>query len=383
VKTRRSRAAAVAGVAISTLLWSTAPAAAQGFRPGELAAAVQFQGYDFANELGVEAANLVLLPVAYTFGVGRGINFDVYTAVARGAALIGGTEFTLSGATDTRIRANVPATRWAVLTFGLNVPTGTTGFTGNEARVAAVLSTDLLGFREANFGLGFGATTGVATAHRFGDTGVGAGVSYRFAGGFNPSADTAFTYTPGNELRVRVGMDRNIGRGRFTAGVTFQNFETDQVDGADLFQPGGRLRGDLSYSFRSSPSATWTLFATDIWRDHGDVRFSRLDTETGLPRDEPVRTGTQNLLVGGVAGAWRMSPTLTLQPMLEGRILSRQDPGGDGWLLGFGSGLPLRAGGVSVTPTARLSFGGIEDEAGRSYRIIGGELSIAASFGRR
>jgi hypothetical protein len=372
--------AAVAFLAAAAALHAV-PAAAQVVRAGPVSTGVQLQGYDFDNALGVEAVNLVLLPVAWSVGLGERTSFDVYSAFARGAALIGGTEYVLRGATDTRLRANFAATPWAVVTMGLNLPTGRTGHSAGEARVAAVLGTDLLGFREANFGLGFGATTGIATAHRVGDTGLGAGLSYRVAGGFEPSADTAFTYTPGNELRIRAGIDQNIGRNRLTAGVTYQNFATDRVDGRELFQPGGRWRGDVAYAFRTSPAASWTVYVTDVWRDHGDVRFARLD-----PADAdagPLRIGTQNLLIGGIAGAWRATPALLLQPMAEGRLLSREDRGGDGWLLGFGSGLPLRTSTVNFSPTARVNFGGMQDDDGVSRRIIGAELAVTASFGGR
>jgi hypothetical protein len=356
---------------------------AQTFRPGAVAAGLHFQGYDFDDAVGVDAVNLMMLPVAWSFQYGRRATVDLYTSYARGAVLIGGTEFTLSGPTDTRIRASIAATPWAVLTFGLNVPTGRTGHSAHEARVAAILGTDLLGFREANFGLGFAATTGLATAYRLGETGVGAGISYRVAGGFEPSADTAVTYTPGNELRIRVGLDRNLGSNKLTAGVTFQNFSTDRVDGQDLFQPGGRWRGDVTYSFRTGPYATWTAYATDVWRDHGDVRFAALDPATGAPTGESVRTGTQNLFMAGLAGAWRARPSLMLQPLLEARTLTRQDAGGDGWLFAVGTGVPFRAASLAFAPTGRLSYGGIEGDDGVSRRVIGGEVGVNIAFGAR
>jgi hypothetical protein len=359
-----------------------ADAHAQAFRPGAVSAGVQFQGYDFADALGVEAVNLVLLPLAWTFTAADRVGVDMYTAYARGTALVGGTQYTLRGATDTRIRANYSATPWAVLTVGLNLPTGRTGHTANEARVAAVLSSDLLGFREANFGLGFGATTGIATAHRIGDTGIGAGVSYRMASAFEPSADTAVTYTPGNEIRIRVGLDRNIGRNKLTAGITFQNFARDRIDGRDLFQPGSRLRGDVTYSFRTSPAATWTAFLTDVWRDRGDLAFQAFDPDAGAAPAESLRIGTQNLLIAGIAGSWRASPAIVLQPILEGRVLSRQDAGGDGWLLGIGTAVPLRAIGLDIAPGARLSFGSMQGETAR-HSLWGGEVNLTAAFGAR
>jgi hypothetical protein len=352
------------------------PAAAQRVRAGDVVSGVQFQGYDFDNELGVEAANLIMFPVAWQLSVGNRLGFDLYTAYARGAALIGGTEYTLAGPVDTRVRANYTAAPWAVLTFGLNLPTGATAHTENEARVAAVLATDLLGFREANFGLGFGATTGIATAYRVGDTGIGFGASYRLASEFEPRADTALKYTPGNEVRIRAGVDHNFGSGKVTAGVTYQNFARDRLDGRDLFQAGSRVRADAAYSFRTGPAASWTAYLTDVWRNNGDLSLDALQAgESGT-----LRTGSQNLLITGVSGSWRMRPALSVLPLAEIRVLTREDPGGDGWLATAGASVPLRVRTFGVTPLARLSYGSIEDDAAVGRRIIGGELGLTVAW---
>jgi hypothetical protein len=378
---RASRVASTAALLLGAVCAAT-PLHAQSLRSGTVAGGIQFQGFDLDDRLGVEAVNLVLVPVGYSFAAGNRVGFDVYTSYARGAALIGGTEFTLAGVTDTRVRASYTAAPWAVVTFGLNLPTGRTGHTDHEARVAAILSSELFGFREANFGVGFGATTGVATAHRFGDTGVGAGLSYRYSRGFEPQADTSLTYTPGNEMRLRVGIDRNIGRNKLTAGVTYQNFARDRIDGHDLFQPGSRIRADVAYSFRTGPGSTWTAFLTDVWRAHGDIYLEQLDTATGEPAGIS-RTGTQNMLIGGLVGSVRASRAITFQPVVEARMLSRQDPGGEGWLVGAGTALPLRTRGLLVTPDLRLNYGGLQGAEATTRRVWGGELNLRVSRGPR
>lgn len=376
----------VPGAAFGALLGAllvTGSVAGQQLRPGDVSAGVQFQGYDFDDGLGVEAANLFVLPIAYDQDVGDRLAFDLYGAYARGAALIGGTEFTLSGPVDTRVRANYAVAPWALLTFGLNLPTGQAQHTEDEARVAAALATDLLGFREANFGLGLAVTTGIATAHQLGETGVGLGVSYRYASGYEPRADTALRYTPGNELRVRVGLDRNVAGNRLTGGVTYQNFSHDRMDGRDLFQPGGRWRGDVSYSFRTGASAAWTAYVTDVWRDHGDVRLDVLAPGSGTDTASTLRTGTQNLFVAGVAGSWRVAPGWTLLPTADMRRLSRQDPGGDGWLVGAGTAVPLGVRALLVTPAVRLSYGRLEGEDAAARSVRGAEVEVTIGWSGR
>lgn len=366
-------------IAAATLLAATvaAPAAAQ-VRSGELSTGVRFQGYELDDALGVEAVNLLLIPIAYQLTIGDRLGFDLYSAYARGAALIGGTEFVMAGPVDTRVRANYQVAPWVVLTFGLNLPTGAASQTEDEARVAAVLATDLFGFREANFGLGFGATTGIAAAHRIGETGVGFGASYRLASEFEPRADTAFKYAPGNEVRIRVGVDRNIGSNKLTAGVTYQNFQPDRLDGRNLFQAGNRWRGDVTYSFRTGTAATWTAYLTDVWREQGDLQLGELDSRA--PSDSTLVIGTQNLMLLGMTGSWRISPALTVMPVTELRRLTRQDEGGEGWMLGAGAAVPLRYGSIALRPGGRLNFGSLAGAEIDGRTVWGGELNLTIGW---
>ncbi|MEO5511570.1 MAG: hypothetical protein ABIS27_13145 [Longimicrobiales bacterium] len=367
--------AAIALVALA------APVAAQSSSVS-VGSGVFFQGYSFDDGLGVKAANLLMVPFATQVPISSRVSGDVYTAYARGSALIGGTTHTLSGMVDTRVRLNVQATPWALVTLGANIPTGNATHTDSEARVAAVLASDMLGFREASWGLGAGFTTGVATAHHIGRTGVGLGVSYRLSSEFEPVADSSLKYTPGNEIRVRFGLDRNIAGNKLTGGVTFQNYSQDQVQGRDLFQPGNRWRGDLAYSFRTGASAAWTLYAADIWREHGDVSIDITDQNGAILGDSTFSTGTQNLLIGGLVGSVRLG-SLSLAPSVDARMQTRSLDGGEGWLVGAGTDVPLRAGSLDITPGGRLTFGQIQGDTPIYRNLLGGELSLSVRWGGR
>jgi hypothetical protein len=370
---RRLSIAALAALALTT------PAGAQSTSPS-FGTGVQFQGYSFAEGLGVKAANLLLVPFAASLPLGSRASADVYTAYGTGSALVGDTQHRLSGFVDTRVRANFQATPWALITVGVNVPTGNATHTDSEARVAAVLSSELLGFREASWGLGAGVTTGIATAHHIGSTGVGLGVSYRVASQFEPVADSSLKYTPGNEVRVRLGLDRNIGNNKLTGGITFQNYSQDKVDNRDLFQPGNRWRGDLAYSFRTGATAAWTLYATDIWRENGDVSINVIDQSGAALQDSTFSTGTQNLVIGGIAGSLRMG-SLSLQPAIDARMQTRELEGGEGWLVGAGTDVPLRAGRFDITPGGRITFGKIQGDSPVDHSVWGGELSLTLRWG--
>jgi hypothetical protein len=282
-----------------------------------------YQTYSFSqsfeNETGVKSASLAMLPLAFQYSVTRSVSFDIYSAYAHGSVKSGGTTSSLDGLVDTRLRATINVSPSLSLITSVNLPTGKSQHDSDEAIVAAALSTELLGFREALWGTGFGVTTGFATAWRANaTTGIGLGASYRLATEFEPSDDATLKYRPGNEIRVRLALDKNIGANKLTLGGTFQNYSDDQINGRNLFAPGNRWRGDLTYSFRASNTSTWTLFATDVWRQNGDVSLG----------DSIFQAGEQNLAVVGFAGALR-----SFRPSADFRFLTRASGENEGWWL--------------------------------------------------
>lgn len=351
--------------------------------PRGLAAGATVQGYSFAEGFGAKSAMLLITPVGLTLPMTRQLTLDLYSAYARGAVKIGNTTSTLQGVVDTRVRASLAATPWAVLSLGVNLPTGNATHDDEEAIVAAALSTELLGFREALWGTGFGFTTGVATASRFGNTGLGFGASYRLAGEFKPSSTQSITYAPGNEARVRVALDQTLGSSKLTLGVTFQNYSEDQLNSGalrNLFAPGNRWRGDLSYSFRAGPASTWTLFFADILRENGDVTQPLVNGSGAQVGDSTFRAGQQNLAVFGIAGGVKAGP-LNLRPSADARMITRERGDGEGWLAGAGTDIVLRKGRTDVIPNLRFSYGKIEGAADEKFGFWGGEVGLTLRWG--
>jgi hypothetical protein len=359
---------------LALALLTAAPAAAQA--QAAVGAGITFQGYTLDEPLGVRSANLLLAPIAARVAFGNALSVDAYGAWARGAANIGGTEYTIEGMVDTRVRASLTVAPWAVLTLGVNVPTGTSARDGEEALVASALSTELLGFREASWGLGFAATTGVVTAHRVGDWGVGFGASYRHAADYAPSVADDFQYNPGDEVRLRLALDRNFGANKLTLGLTFQNYAEDRIDGQNLFQPGRRWRGDASWAFPAGAGAL-TAYTAAAWRQRGDVFF---DLATGQPTTGTV--GGQRLAVAGLTGSVPVSPTLTVMPAADVRWIDRDERGGDGWMAGIGLDLPVRAGSAAIVPGGRVRVGALKTRPGESRTIYGAEAGLTIRFGR-
>ena len=270
-----------------------------------IGASATYRGYSFDEGLGAQAAQLFMIPVAARFPIGASASVDVYTAWAQGKVEQAGTEYTLSGVVDTRIKASYQATPWALLSLGVSLPTGKSDHTGEEAVVAAVLATDLLGFREATWGTGLAITTAAATAIEAGGFGIGLAGAYSMRGDFSARSELDLRYQPGNETRVRVGVDRNFGTSTLTAGGTFMTYDQDQAESADgrnLFQAGNRIRFDAAYAFRAG-AGVWTVYAADLWRENGDLTLSVVDNAGVAVGDTTFATASQNLLVAGVAGS--------------------------------------------------------------------------------
>jgi len=202
---------------------------------------------------------------------------------------------------------------------------------------------------------------------------------HRVADGFEPQADTSFVYEPGNESRFRLALDKNVGEtGKFTAGTTFQIYDTDQLDGRNLFSAGNRIRGDASYSFRTG-STTLNFFAADVYRSQGDLSLQIIQ-DNQVVGDTLVTTGSQNLAVLGITAAIPVGSTVYFRPTVDFRVQSVEEmtdePSQGGWLLGAGGDLPLRLFGMmDFFPRGRFSFGRIKDATGVGRSFWGFEAS--------
>jgi hypothetical protein len=337
-------------------------------------------GYSFGTGLGADAAQLFMVPLAVRVPAGRKLAFDLYGAWAQGKVQKGDTEYTLSGLVDTRLKASFQATPWALLGLGISLPTGKATHNGEQAVVASVLATDLLGFREANWGTGLAVTTSVATAYRAGAWGLGFAGAYSVRGRFEPNSEQDLKYQPGNETRFRLGLDRNVGgSGTFTAGATLMSYSADQAAGRNLFQAGKRLRFDATYLFRAG-AGVWTLYAADLWRENGDVTLPIEDINGAFQRDTTFATPSQNLLIAGMVGAVALGSSYVFRPQVDLKVQKREAIAGidegSGWILGAGGDLPVRLfGAYDFFPKARVLYGSIKDPTGAGVRVLGGEFS--------
>ncbi|MDX1494754.1 MAG: hypothetical protein R3253_11870 [Longimicrobiales bacterium] len=343
---------------------------------------VDYQGYTFDDGLGAEAAQLLMVPLAVRVPVGERLTFDLFSAYADGKVEQGGNTFSLSGPVDTSLKASYQATPWARLGVSVSIPTGDGAHDGDEALVASVLSTDLLGFRESTWGTGLAVTSSVGVARQMGAFGVGIAAAYAVRGEFEPSEGDDLTYQPGNEARIRVGLDRNFDNSTLTLGATFINYQEDRVSddfAADrnLFQAGNRMRFDASYAFRAG-AGVWTLYVADLYRQNGDLRVDIVD-ETNTPVDSSfVQTASQNLIMGGFIGTVALGGGFVFRPHVDYKFQTREEPDGNdagsGWILAAGGDIPIRLLGTDFFPKARVYFGSIRSLGGEDVGLLGMEF---------
>jgi len=379
---RASRSFGLAAGLAAMVLAAATPVSAQ-YSAGT---GVEYQSYDFDAGLGTDAAQLLLVPVAVRIPVAEGLSFDIYSAWAEGRVQADGQTLKLSGPVDTGLRGAYQATPWALVTVGVNLPTGVSEHDTEEALVASVLSTDILGFRETTWGRGFAVTSSLAVARQVGGFGLGLAASYSLRGKFNPTSDvgttpadeSALEYQPGSERRVRLGLDRNFGNSTMTLGATFINYAHDEADGRNLFQAGNRFRFDGTYAFRMG-SGVWTVYASDLLRQNGDLSLVVLDSAGDSVDVAGVETPKQNLIIGGVTGSVAIGGGFVFRPHVDGRLQSRKDSGGStagsGWLVGMGGDIPVRVFGSDFFPKARVLLGKMKDPAEQSISIFGLEFS--------
>ena len=340
---------------------------------------MDYMGYTLDEGLGADAVQLFMVPVAVRIPMGDAISLDVAATWAQGTVERDGTRFTLQGVTDTRLKLSWSATPWALLSVGASLPTGNSMHDGQEAIVASVLSTDLLGFREATWGTGPAITSAIATARRVGAWGIGIAGAYSVRGEFEPSDDLDLTYQPGNETRLRIGLDRNIGNSTFTMGGTLMEYSSDQANSRNLFQAGRRMSFDATYAFRAA-AGVWTIYATDLVRENGDLTLSIVNDVGASVGDTAIVTAKQNLFVAGFVGSLGMGGGFIFRPHVDFKLQDRTEPDGrdegSGWMLSAGGDFPIRIfGAYDFFPKARFLYGSIINRDGDGVRVIGAEFS--------
>jgi hypothetical protein len=329
--------------------------------------------YTFADPavVGLKSITLITTPFAVQPLATRSLQLLLSGAFAHGSVeRDDGTNASLSGLTDTEIRATFAAPRYVSVSAALLLPTGSATHTAEEAQVAGVVAADLLPFRVSNWGSGGGVDVSASVAAPAGPFNVGARVGYQLAREFEPLDEQPFAYRPGNQLYGRLAVDYNVGRsGKASAHLTVQQFSADEVDGTNLYQSGNRIQLIGSYAFLAGARTTAVLYAGGLHRARPTI--------FGDATERP----TQNLLLAG--GGLRVPTGFgALAPSVDVRVFRSEDGLGQGYAAGLGTAAEMRLGGRAVlAPSVRGRIGRIVASEGVETGLFGIDVGLGVRLG--
>jgi hypothetical protein len=288
----------------------------------------------------------------------------------------------ISGLTDTQLRANFALGQdFIILTAGLNIPTGVATVKEDQLLAAGFIGNEFLAFPIPSLGTGFGGTGGIAIARPIGNWNLGFGASMRYSAEYEPykfetdifdgggnvigTQEEAVRFQPGNEYRVRVGVDHGFLGGRFATGLTYSKFGEDNVGGGSVYSTGDRYIGEIGYS-RTLRGVDYLFSAWNLYRAEG-VR-----ADAAAP--------SENISSGAVSAGFNMGG-LRIEPNIEGRMWSS-----DGRSLGTLGLVGLRnrfsLGALDVFPSATYAIGSMTAGDDSKPSLNGFRASLTARFGR-
>jgi hypothetical protein len=353
---------------VLTLLAAVAPTlGAQSILDIGIRLAPQYHSYKLDAPSNTTISEFAV-PIYAIVPVTERLSFDVGSSFTNARVEQTGTTkivSTISGLTDTQIRGNlVLGNDFVVVTGGVNLPTGKSTVTTGERLAAGLIGSEFLAFPIAQMGTGFGGTGGVAMAVPIGgDWNFGVGASMRHSAQYDPFDATGapiLHYQPGNEYRVRAGLDHPLGTGRFTVGVTYSSFGDDNLGGS-IYNTGNRVLGQLDVNDSFGPGrfsiAGWNLF-----RARGTL------ADGSIIDKEDIASGT---LAYGIDASG-----VVVEPNVEGRTWYQ--PGLSTSYLGtFGLRVAFNMGGVAVVPSAGFSVGQV---ASQTASQVGAQTATLTGF---
>jgi hypothetical protein len=330
-------------------LLCTAPALhAQGVWDASARVGPQVMQYNIKAPLNTKITEFTV-PLYVLVPITDALTFDVGTAWASARVETpgqNGTDVsTLSGLTDTQIRANYTiGTDFMVLTAGVNLPTGQSTAGPDEQAAATRIASDFLVFPITGFGTGAGGTGGIAVARPLGDWNVGLGAAVRHSVAYDPFQDAQgnkLHFQPGNEYRIRAGVDRPYGTGRISLGLTYSKFGDDQAN-SSVYNTGDRYITQGSIT-NSVGNADIMLAGWDLFRASGQLADS-------------THTGRENIVNAGLAVGFHTAPGFVVEPSVEGRVWT-QDGAPTSYMTTAGLRLNFDMGSYAITPFAGYTIG--------------------------
>jgi hypothetical protein len=368
---RIARRAAIAIVMLASLVPSL-PLGAQ--TTAGTGAAIELYRFSDSRAISVEQLMLLTIPLAAQVYATPRLTLSLSGAWARGALQRDdGSEATISGPTDTELRAAWVFGNDAVTLSAIALlPTGHEKLDAAEAEIAGAIAADVLPFRITNWGTGGGVGASLAAAFPLGEFAGGLSAGYVLAREFEPVADDAsFAYRPGNQLHLTAAVDRTIaGSSKASLRVSYLTFNADRANNQNLYQSGDRVQATASLSFAAGPRSTGIAWGGFLHRASGEFVSS-----------SQINPG-QDLFFAGASGRIPFGRGI-VQPGLDLRVVSGSSDTGRGYTASAGLGAEVPYGRTSVGPTLRLRYGSVEPRPGSKSAFVGVDAGLMVRFGNR
>lgn len=322
-----------------------------------------------------ETITEIAVPLVVVVPVTRALSLDVGTAWASSRVEYAGGRASLSGLTDTQLRANYSfGTDLVVVTAGINLPTGRSTVDAAEVPAASRIANDFLAFPISSMGSGLALTGGLAVARPAGPWNVGAGGSVRLASAFEPvrpPAGDAPRYEPGNEYKLRLGADRPLGDGQLALGFTYSRFGQDDFGGT-LYNTGDRYLAQAGVS-NVTGAGTLTVTGWNLYRGRGQLVGGE-----EVPWDNITSVGT-SLAIRSTARV-TVEPGVQVRSWLQSVAADGSEPARtDRSFIGeVGLRGRVELGPATVFPGAGYAVGRLAAGAERHALLTGFRLSLGA-----
>jgi hypothetical protein len=327
-----------------------APLAAQDPTNTAVIVDPQFVSYKLGTGSTARTISQMAVPFAVIVPFSDRFNIDISANYANSQVKVPGqATSTINGLTDTQIRGNYTlGDNAAIITLGINLPTGEYKVPTEQQAAAGEIGNDFLIYPVTSMGNGLAATGGIGFAHTLGEWNLGVGASFRYSTAFDAYQvqTSVLRFTPGNEARLRVGLDRPVGDGSFNVSLTYSKFGKDAADSYTA-PTGDRALAQSALAIPLSGGNDILLSAWDLYR--GTSQQVGPAPQTSSPWEN---VGNLGIAVGFQMGG------LYFQPNVEERIWN-VDGNKAGLITNAGFRLRFDWAGLSMNPSAMYSFGSL------------------------
>ena len=334
-----------ATLTVLALIAIAAPANAQGIGDLGIISGPQYVSYKIGSGSTEKSVTQLSVPIAFILPVTDKLSVDLSTSWADSRVKTAGVESSkISGLTDTQLRMNYTVgENRAVLTLGVNAPTGMYKVPDKQQEAAGQIGSQFLLYPVSSMGSGAALTGGVALAWTVGEWNIGFGGSYRYSSPFDAYQvqTSVLRFEPGSESRVRIGLDRALGDARISLAGTYSAFTSDKVDSTS-FATGGRALGQASISMPTS---------------YGDLTVGAWDLYRAQGQQVGAVAPWENISNVSVALGFNVG-SVYVQPSLEGRAWMR-DYEKAGAVGSAGVRLRLGSGALTWNPSLTYSMGNV------------------------